>query len=85
MFTPHFVLEGKDRPGRPHDYVVWLSIGNQSKLDFRTSYLPSTPILTMKFRTQIGKSPYSPENPHILRRIWIFSYLCAELHADNWG
>ena len=23
MFTPNFVLEGKDRPGRPHDNVVW--------------------------------------------------------------
>ena len=23
IFTPHFVVKGKDRPGRPHDYVVW--------------------------------------------------------------
>ena len=23
MFTPHFVLKGKDRPGGPHEYVDW--------------------------------------------------------------
>ena len=45
------------------------SLGGQRIFLRKTSYLSSTLIIGMKFRTQIGKNPYSPENMRILRRI----------------
>ena len=38
------------------------SLGGQRIFLRKTSYLSSTLIINMKFRPQIGKSPYSPEN-----------------------
>ena len=64
--------------------IVSLDVWGPGEIIYHYDFIPSSTLFrSMKFRTQIGKSPYSPENPHILRRIWIFSYLCAELHADN--
>ena len=51
---------------------VW-SLGGQRIFLRKTSYLSSTLNIGMKFRTQIGKNPYSPENMRILRRICGFS------------
>ena len=65
--------------------IVSLDVWGPGEIIYHYDFIPSSTLFrSMKFRTQIGKSPYSPENPHILRRIWIFSYLCAEHHAHNW-
>ena len=46
------------------------SSGRQRIFLRNTSYLSSTLIIHMKFCTKIWKSPYSPENTRILRRIY---------------
>ena len=55
-----------------------MSIGTQSKLDFRTSYLPSTPIIGMKFfekRQLFANLPVNLANlPVNSKEIFLFEF-----------